>query len=91
MKINFGLAFLVFIILASGIFISVVISSYAHFSANIECFNNIAQNYCEEQGMFFHSSVQYFLDGEAFNCKYNKRSLIYERFQFTEEEIEGCY
>jgi len=51
-----------------------------------DCLNKIAENYCEENGMYFGEMS--FPSG--FVCMEDKRSLDFKLYKFLEEEKEGC-
>ena len=87
MRIEFGhimLGCMVLIILL--MLYSIVYKPY--FSPEIPCLKEIAEEYCEEQGLYSEKIDWFF--GWRFYCKEYPRQLGYQVYIFLEEEIEGC-
>ena len=59
-----------------------------NFFPEIPCLEEIAEDYCEEQGLYFDEISLDF--GWGFWCIENLRQTGFTRYKFLEDEIEGC-
>ncbi len=59
-----------------------------NFSPEIPCLEEIAEDYCESEGFYFDEISLDF--GWGFWCKENPRQTGFTRYNFLEDEIEGC-
>jgi len=55
---------------------------------NNNCLKEIANNYCEENNLFFDKIIWNF--SPVFFCKENERKFQSERYEFLDEELEKC-
>ena len=74
---------MIVLVLAIGVFVMTVIT----FNNN-DCFKEIAENYCEDQGMSLDRI--YLAKTFSFSCKEDERSMNREVYRFLEDEIEEC-
>jgi len=74
----------IFFLIVFGFFIIDFVDYIINYSKEIECFQNIAEEYCQERGYKFYET-----DFKEFRCIEN-REVIGE-FGFTEQERETCF
>ncbi len=55
-----------------------------------ECFEEIAEDYCEDNGMYFEKVYRYHPSGKVFECKSDERSIKHKLYNFLDDEIEEC-
>ena len=67
----------------------VVVSLVQVPSEEYDCLKEIAENYCEDNGMEFRK-LTYFIYPGDFTCVEDERSVRLKFYKFLEDEIEGC-
>jgi len=83
--LNIALGFMLLIIGCILVFAIIgLINNLLNYEMERECFENIAEEYCQEQGYEFYE-----INSKEFEC-FGNRQIIGE-FKFTERERETCF
>lgn len=64
---------------------TMVISLMSIFPINNDCLEEVAEDYCEDNGMIFGN-----IYGRGFTCKEDERSFTFKAYKFLDDEIEEC-
>ncbi|MBA7493899.1 hypothetical protein ES702_04464 [subsurface metagenome] len=57
---------------------------------NNDCLREIAENYCEEKGLFYGDHI-WDIGNKVFYCVEDEREISYDKiYKFTKEEFKKC-